>query len=320
MDAYSAESQRALNEFLQKTQAAALEILGYSATIGASRAGHDCRSVSELAAQAAGAVERRITKGGNAIIYAGELSRASRKYFYPADSEKRMLAHLAAGDMKAVSRELDIVRDSVLVMGDGVSYDNIRFIYNQLLGASIQHMSERGRNIAGVYMSRGNIYAAVSGLDTVDEIAAYLRDFYRDVIGAQAPDSASGDEEPPASVSQQVFAYIGARFRESIVFEDMASEIGVSYSYLRRVIRAEAGRSILDCINEMRIAEAKKLLRETDRSVASIAVEVGYRNPQSMNRFFKKFGGQTANEFRQQAQQRRRQSPPGGLASDAGEA
>jgi AraC-like DNA-binding protein len=298
MDQYGAANKSALHEFLQKTQQASLELLGYSATIGVSHAGHDCRGVSELAAQASGAVARRITKGGSAIIYAGELSQASRKYYYPADSERRILSHLAAGDMQAVGRELDIVRESVLSMGDSVSYDNIRFIYNQLLGASIQHMAERGRNIASVYMSRGNIYAAVSELDTVDEIGAYLRDFFRDIIGAQAPDPSRRDEEPAASVSQRIFAYIGERFRESIVFEDMAREIGVSYSYMRKVIRAETGRSILDCINEARIAEAKKLLRETGMGVAAIAGEVGYRNPQSMNRFFKKFGGQTANEYR----------------------
>ncbi|MDR1060240.1 MAG: AraC family transcriptional regulator [Clostridiales bacterium] len=298
MDSYSAESQAALGALLKKTQQIALELLGHSVTVGVSHAGHDCREVGELAAQAAGAVARRITKGGSAVIYAGEPSRASRKYFYPADSEKRLLAHLAAGDESGVARELDIIREAILMLGDGVSYDNIRFIYNQLLGASIQHLSERGRNIASVYMSRGNVYSAVSELDTVDEIGAYLGGFYRDIIGALA-DGAGAADEPASSLPQRIFAYLGEHFRESIVFEDMAAEIGVSYSYMRKVIRGETGRSMLDCINEMRIAEAKKLLRETAKSVSAIAGDVGYRNPQSMNRFFKKFGGQTANEYRQ---------------------
>jgi AraC-like DNA-binding protein len=299
MDSYSAESQAALHELLRRTQQIALELLGHSVTVGVSHAGHDCRGVGELAAQAAGAVARRITKGGSAVIYAGEQAQAPRKYFYPADSEKRLLAHLAAGEESGVARELDIIREAILMLGDGVSYDNIRFIYNQLLGASIQHLSERGRNIAGVYMSRGNVYSAVSELDTVDEIGAYLGGFYRDIIGALDDDGAERGGEPAGSLAQRIFAYLGEHFRESIVFEDMAAEMGVSYSYMRKVIRGETGRSMLDCINELRIDEAKKLLRETGRSVAAIAGDVGYRNPQSMNRFFKKFGGQTANEYRQ---------------------
>jgi YesN/AraC family two-component response regulator len=78
----------------------------------------------------------------------------------------------------------------------------------------------------------------------------------------------------------------------------MAADLGISYSYMRRLVREATGRSVLDNINQLRVREAKYLLLSTEKSVAEIAREMGYRNIQSLNRYFKKYEGFTPGEFR----------------------
>jgi YesN/AraC family two-component response regulator len=48
---------------------------------------------------------------------------------------------------------------------------------------------------------------------------------------------------------------------------------------------------LIEQLNHLRIEKAKKMLLESNCSIAQIAAEVGYANVQSFNRFFRKFEG-----------------------------
>jgi len=46
--------------------------------------------------------------------------------------------------------------------------------------------------------------------------------------------------------------------------------------------------------------EARRLLRETKRSVVEVALEVGYANPSHFARFFRRETGLSPSDYRQQ--------------------
>ena len=68
---------------------------------------------------------------------------------------------------------------------------------------------------------------------------------------------------------------------------------------MRKIVKQETGKSLLDLINNARIEKAKVLLRETSMYIKEIAEDVGYNNVQSFTRFFKKYEGITPSEFRE---------------------
>ena len=68
---------------------------------------------------------------------------------------------------------------------------------------------------------------------------------------------------------------------------------------MRKIVKQETGKSLLDLINNARIEKAKVLLRETSMYIKEIAEDVGYNNVQSLTRFFKKYEGITPGEFRE---------------------
>jgi AraC family transcriptional activator of pobA len=58
--------------------------------------------------------------------------------------------------------------------------------------------------------------------------------------------------------------------------------------YLTTVVRRKTGRSLQRWITERRMAEARRLLRETDLTIEDIAAKVGYRQPSFFIRHFRR--------------------------------
>jgi YesN/AraC family two-component response regulator len=162
-----------------------------------------------------------------------------------------------------------------------------------LAGATIKHLTEMGVNTSRLFSNRTNVYSAISSCDTLDEIRGLMGNFYQDILEYLNQDT-GGDRE----LHGKILRYFEAHFREDTFFDDMAAELGISYSYMRKLVREATGKSILDNINQLRVREAKYLLLSTEKSVAEIARDLGYRNIQSLNRYFKKYEGFTPGEFR----------------------
>lgn len=69
-------------------------------------------------------------------------------------------------------------------------------------------------------------------------------------------------------------------------------------SYLGKQIKAATGKNYTDMILEMRISEAKRLLRATELSVDEVAEAVGYTGRVHFFRSFRKVVGTTPGEYR----------------------
>ena len=74
--------------------------------------------------------------------------------------------------------------------------------------------------------------------------------------------------------------------------------MGISYSYMRCVMKEGGDISIVDYENRLRIKEAKRLLQTPELKTQEIAEQVGYHNVQSLSRFFKKYEGTAPNAVR----------------------
>ncbi|MFF2094308.1 AraC family transcriptional regulator [Paenibacillus sp. NPDC058174] len=78
----------------------------------------------------------------------------------------------------------------------------------------------------------------------------------------------------------------------------IADELGITQPYLSSFYKKATGRTILEFISEVRLREAKRLLSETESTVAQIALVVGYSNDIGFIRFFKKHEGITPGQYR----------------------
>jgi len=84
----------------------------------------------------------------------------------------------------------------------------------------------------------------------------------------------------------QVFSIIEARYADGISLKDVAAAVGLTPGHLTTVVRRRTGRTVQDWIHERRMAQARRLLVETDLTAAEVGRSVGYGDPVYFSRVF----------------------------------
>jgi len=97
---------------------------------------------------------------------------------------------------------------------------------------------------------------------------------------------------------KQAQRFIKRNYNEQIALRDIAKEIFLSPKYLSRIFKERTGSSFNEYKLSLRIRAAKKLLIKHGYTISQIAYKVGYHNPESFMKMFKKFTGLTPLQYR----------------------
>jgi AraC family transcriptional regulator, transcriptional activator of pobA len=99
-------------------------------------------------------------------------------------------------------------------------------------------------------------------------------------------------------VLADVFAFVEAHYAEPISLADVAAAVGLSAGHLTTVVGRKTGRTVQRWIAERRMAEARRLLVETDLTVEAVGARVGFRDPGYFIRAFRRSHGVTPLRWR----------------------
>ncbi|ACT01666.1 AraC family transcriptional regulator [Paenibacillus sp. JDR-2] len=112
--------------------------------------------------------------------------------------------------------------------------------------------------------------------------------------------SNSHDHTNIQSVMREVLREIHARFDSPITVHELASRHYLSESHLRKQFSAAIGVSPKQYIIRLRLKEAQRLLKQTDKAIETISAEVGFHSSSRFYDFFFKSVGMTPLEWRRQ--------------------
>ena len=90
-----------------------------------------------------------------------------------------------------------------------------------------------------------------------------------------------------------VFGYIEEHYPGGISLKDVARAVGLTPGHLTTVVRRKTGRTVLGWISERRMAEARRLLVQTDLPVDEVGGKVGYASPSYFVKSFRRAHGTT---------------------------
>jgi YesN/AraC family two-component response regulator len=215
-----------------------------------------------------------------------------KKYYFPFTMEKHILNHLELGlkeqTLTAVNELIAEIKNRT-----DLSYDNIILIFNQLLGGTVKYLVESHVNLSDIFGDDYNIYQQLAAKETLDDIRQWLIHIYTRIFAYREVNAADTQTH-----FAKIMKYIRQNYKKDIDINTLAESVGLSYSHARKVFRDQTGENIVNFINNYRINEAKRLLRETKLNINEISLSLGYNNNQSFNRFFKKYEGITPGEFR----------------------
>jgi AraC family transcriptional regulator len=102
----------------------------------------------------------------------------------------------------------------------------------------------------------------------------------------------------PAFKLQRVTQVMEANLDRPFSLESLADEAGLSPYHFSRMFKQSTGSSPSEYFIQLKIAKARRLLRETEMNIVSIALDLGYASPSHFARVFKRQIGVTPREYR----------------------
>lgn len=269
------------------------KVMSNTITIGVGKCYGERNSLSSSFSEAKEALANRIVKGSGSIIFFNEVTESENKYYYPYQIETHILNFLKLNSREGLFSAIDELIAEIRNRA-GISSDNIVQIFVQLIGNTVKFLVEMNINIGNIFGSDYNIYQKLSSKETLDDIRIWLTGFYSGILQYMA----NSTDVSKSNATDKVMDYLHKNYRSNIDTTSIATNTGLAYSSIGRIVKNKTGKNVLDYINGLRVEEAKRLLRQTNMNVMDIALSVGYNNDQSFQRFFKKFEGVTPGEFR----------------------
>ena len=125
-----------------------------------------------------------------------------------------------------------------------------------------------------------------------------LFDFLADTCKKNMEDASAWFRVEKARPINQAKRYIKKHFADPISLEGVSSEVGFSGSYFSTLFRKETGKNFLEYLTDVRIDEAKVLLRESRMTIENVAKSVGINDYKRFSKTFKKLTGVSPKEYR----------------------
>jgi len=132
-------------------------------------------------------------------------------------------------------------------------------------------------------------------IDTPDEARAYATQVMTHVIELRDSESRKQQHDLLA----QAIEYIDQHYaEETISLDRVAKKVNISPNYFSAIFSQEVGQTFVEYLTGKRIAEAKRMLRQTDKRSSEIAFAIGFRDSHYFSFVFKKVAGCTPSEYR----------------------
>lgn len=128
---------------------------------------------------------------------------------------------------------------------------------------------------------------ALLDANTVNEIVRILQHQISSLAKYYFNDEESGQNQH----IRKAIAYIQENFGAPLKLEDVAKYVYLNPTYFSEMFKMECKVNFSDYLLNVRIENAKKMLRETDYSVAQIASKVGYSDAKYFSKTFTKVVG-----------------------------
>jgi AraC family transcriptional regulator len=94
--------------------------------------------------------------------------------------------------------------------------------------------------------------------------------------------------------------HLSAHFRESIGLSDVARAAGIHPVHVAQTFRLRYGRTVGECVRELRVEFAARALGDRDQSIGQIALSAGFADHSHFARTFKARTGVTPSEYRRE--------------------
>ena len=234
--------------------------------------------------EASEAMQYRLIRGKNQIIFYDEVLDKIDDYMYGADTEEQLISNLKAGNFETVKKIIDRLF-SENVYSEKITVDAMRSFVFDVARTLLKNIPRS----SGHSISLEKIMS-----DTAKEShEKFLESAQNYCTGVK--------EHSEKPLSEKVKDYVEANHINPELSVNMLGEVfDLAPSYLSRLFKEQADMALPTYIHKVRISHSKELLVK-DLTMEEIALKVGYFSADSFGRIFKRFEGITPGKYRKQS-------------------
>lgn len=285
-----------LSERLAELERSFLQLGSVSVVVSCSESATSIAAVPELYVQAKSVHDYQLVmEHAGALFYSDIREKRTNRALFDLGDETTLTRAVIAGNQEKASLLLDRLLDSVLASRD-LAPHSVELLLEQLEGALLRTI---GALVFSDDQTQREVRAAIGA--SREEIAFHdrydrLRGVFLDLCArAQRASSFRHDR-----LLDDMKQYIDDHHTDSqLGLNKLAEAFGLSPGYVSRFFKEHAGVGAAEFLEQLRIERATVLLRETDTAIGDIARSVGYGNPNTFYKAFRRIMGVSAGEYRQ---------------------
>lgn len=255
------------------------------AAVGMSRVCRGFANSPSAFLEATSAYESRFMMGEGRVIRFEELplsTSGSRR----RDTASEIRQALKNNDLEAVSVSLARFREDA--QSEGMSLYDFRQVYNDILSEILSQAGEEG-------LPQGEMYSlmSLSACKSLSRLEELIYNACRAVIETRkAGDAGAGVADKLEAMMLEGYT------QKEFSFSDAAASLNISQWRLTVEFKAQKGITPTEYLTKLRMEKAKRLLRESDDSVAQVAARCGYQDASAFTRRFKQYASVSPLQYR----------------------
>lgn len=236
----------------------------------------------------------RMILGKQAIIDPDKVKQNEEcgQFHIPQELERQLTEGLKSGDRESINegvlKWMELVRT--------FSFENMFSALLHMVVTLNNTLSEMNHNkLNPVSVNLQAINQRILEKETLEEIHEVLMDAIGDVFDKRQ----SGRDEKSRLIADTIREIVEKHYADpDLNVQKIADMLRMSHVYLGQVFKEQEGMTVVDCINQTRLAQAKVYLEHQDLTVAEIMEKVGFGNESYFYRLFKRQYGTTPKEYR----------------------
>ena len=279
-----------ISSAINRIKSALKNYLNITASFAVSNILHNPLEIAENYSQTAELLQNKFYQGKDMIIYQNQNNRIdNQKFNLDIKKEKLLLKYIEEKNSTALKSELDNLFLEIARIKPGLSVLKMTLI--SLINIINSSIKDNGLKRENVFEEVGNPYQKLEKLNSLAEFEKWIVKIYSNLIRELENKNNYSD------LINKTLHFIDKNYNQDLTLSEVASQIGVSYSYLSRKFKEECGQGFSDYLNKLRINKAKKMIAEGNNNIKEIVNQVGFNNYNYFFKVFKDLEGITPSEY-----------------------
>lgn len=267
--------------------------LGLAVTIGIGNAYESMSSIPKSYMEASTAVDYRLVKGIDRLIYFNEIITVKSKIDVAiGHAPEKLKMFIKQGNIEQIENLLTNILS--YLKHNSISIFSARIICFDIINTVIKTVNEFCKDNLIPIIEYPDVFL-LSEFETVDDLAVIVRKLSDDICKYLK----ESKESSPASTIDLMVVYLKNNYTDcDFSIQQMADHFNLALPNLSSFFKENTGHNILDYVTNLKIEKAKNLLVSSSIPLKDVGMEVGYYNVTSFIRRFKQVTGETPGEYR----------------------